>query len=86
MAKKQATRERMSHEHASVTSSIERESFTMLNNRLTQENPQPITAVELLKDINEVEALLPPDLMYEQLKDSKSLRPKRNKLINRRYF
>ena len=33
--------------------------FTKLNNRLVQADPQPITAVELLKDITEVESWLP---------------------------
>jgi hypothetical protein len=35
MAHKKRTMDRMSHENASVTSSIERDSFSMLNDRLT---------------------------------------------------
>ena len=58
--------------------------FTKLNNRLVQADPQPITAVELLKDITEVESWLPQDERYELLKDSRSLRPKKNKLISKR--
>ena len=70
----------------SMTSkSTEREDFMKLNSRLVQADPQPITAVALLQDITEVESLLPQDERYEQLKDSRSLRPKKNKLINKRF-
>ena len=58
--------------------------FTKLNLRLVQADPTPITAVDLLKDITEVESWLPQDERYEQLKDSRSLRPKKNKLISKR--
>ena len=43
--------------------------FTKLNLRLTKADPTPITAVELLKDITEVESWLPQDERYEQLKN-----------------
>ena len=86
MRQKDATRRRMSSEMSSVTGSIDRAEFSLLNDRLTNPHPPIITAADLIKEINAVEALLPPDPLYERMKDSRSMRPKKNRLINKRYM
>ncbi|CAG9333906.1 unnamed protein product [Blepharisma stoltei] len=56
-----------------------RSGFKKLNTRLTEDNPPLITAAEMLKNINEVEKLMPKDNAYENLKESRGFKPKKSK-------
>lgn len=56
--------------------------FKKLNTSLIEDNPPMLTAVEMLKNITEVEKLLPRDTAYDTLKETRSFKPKRGKRKN----
>lgn len=54
-----------------------RAGFTRLTTRMIQESPPMITDKEMIKNLKEVEKLLPKDTLYEGLKDGKTFRAKK---------
>jgi WD40 repeat protein len=59
-----------------------RTGFNRLNTRMVEENPPMLTDKEMLKNLKEVEKLLPRDSLYEVLKEGKTFRAKKPKKSN----
>ena len=59
-----------------------RAGFTRLNTRLVEESPPILTNKEMIKNLKEVEKLLPKDTLYEGLKEGKTFRAKKVKKLN----
>ena len=56
-----------------------RAGFTRLTTRMVQESPPVITDKEMIRNLKEVEKLLPRDSLYEGLKEGKTFRAKKTK-------